>query len=208
MLKFIEKRAINYFIARQCTPVKLTELDPIGYDSTGKRYFSWNQLEQIPRNRFIAMEQMRMYLDAKISPQTLQEISEAIVKLSQEIATEESVKKRSMQSAQITALATELTFREKYAIPREVLCAVAAIMSVREDEDPAIYNERIQTEKSDQFLKDLDTGNYFFLTSPTMGQLIPSLVMPTEDWKNHLAFLAVQAEPISQRLKTILSGTE
>ena len=205
---FLRKQAAQHLILEQKKPQLIKDLVFVGVDSEGKKYYSWEKLENIPRNRYIAIEQTNMYIDNKISPANLSSLSLAIIEVNQALIRENDPKKIALLHAQIDALASELTFRQKYAIPSQVLVALASIVTIREDEDPSVYSETIQTEKSETFAREMNIGNCFFLTSPIFKALIPSLLMSNEEWTIHLGSLALQEEHVKERLKTILSKSK
>lgn len=201
----LRKYAAKHLILEQSKPVLLKDLVYVGVDSDGKKYFSWEKMEDLPRNRFVEIEKTNMYIDNKISPQNLITLSSAIIDCNNALVHEKDDKKRGVLHAQIGALSLEISFREKYAIPSQVLVALASIVTIREDEDPSVYSQRIQTEKSETFSRELEKGNYFFLNTPIFKALIPSLIMSNDQWMIHLGKLVSQNKHELERLQTILS---
>lgn len=206
--KWLLKKAANYLILESSKPIKTEDLNYIGVDSEGKRYYTWETLTDIPRNRYLEIERINVYIDNKISKNSLAQLSHAIDKTNHMLIKEKDQDKRITLHAQITALTNEIRFRDQYAIPKEVFISLASIICVREDEDPNKFSTTIQTEKTITFEKELDNGNAFFLKSPLSKELLPSLVMSEEAWSNHLGRLVIQETVEKQRLKTILSESE
>lgn len=206
--KWLLKQAAKHLILEAKKPVKLSELTYAGVDENGKRYYTWESLDQIPRCRFLEIERTNMYIDNKISPTSLEQLTHAIDKLATEIVVEKNQDKKIRFGAQIHHLASEIRFRDQYAIPKTVFVSLAALLCIREDETPEEYSAKIQAEKADQFEKELDAGNAFFLKTPTFKKLIPSLIMSEEAFKIHLARLEVQEVKERERLKIILSKDE
>ncbi len=206
--KWLLRLAARQLITDKSKPIDVKDLIYVGCDSSGKRYYTWEQLTDIPRNRYLEIERINTYIDNKIGKVSLNTLCHAIEKINHAIIVETNKDKLVTLHAQLSSLVSEIRFRDQYAIPKEVFISLAALICVREDETPSTYSTSIQTEKTTIFEKELNEGNDFFLKTNHFKSLIPSLVMSEEAWSNHLHLLVSQEVAEKQRLTTILSESE
>jgi len=210
-LLHILMKGLKYWAAKQILKVekKPQELKDLVYqfvDSKGVKYYSWESMAKVPTNRVNELIGASMWSDAKISPDTLQEIADQISDLNMEIVKGGERKEINQKHARITALCNEIGTRKDYTIPSDVMIGMSAMIVVREDENPNEISERIQVEKMQQFKEDKLKGHTFFLKSTILNQLFPHLI-GTSKKETALLHKWTQDERLQkERLKTILSN--
>lgn len=176
MLRVVKKWASEYWISENNKSESLKDLTFVFIDSEGKRYYSWESMDKVPTNRINELIGLGMWAEAKISPESLQELSEEITKNNFEIIKGGKPDEQRRRHARITALCEEMVNRKTYAIPAQVTIAMAAMLCVREDENPNEISNRIQEQKISTFIKEKNNGNTFFLEFPIFKSLLKQLV--------------------------------
>jgi hypothetical protein len=177
-------------------------------DSKGTRYYSWENLTDIPKSRYTKLEIFTMWADARISAPTLDEITTEINKQALATLNEKEPEKKQKQVTAITFLCEEINRRARYAIPPDVLINMAALLVVREDENPDQFSEKIQEEKYQQFVADKNAGHTFFLTFPIFNKLHPQLIGIDQQPTQLLSKWERDIQQQKDRLMTISSFTE
>ncbi|MCA1764610.1 MAG: hypothetical protein LC664_16690, partial [Flavobacteriales bacterium] len=177
---------LKYWAAKQILkveqkPESVKDLEFQFVDSKGVKYYSWESMDKVPTNRVNELIGATMWADAKITEQNLTTIADAINDLNFELvkgAGDPSDKNK--RHARITALCEELKTRKDYTIPSDVMIGMAAMIVVREDENPNEISPKIQGQKIQQFTADKQSGHTFFLKSNILKQLYPHLLGTTE----------------------------
>jgi len=175
MLNFIRKLAAKQLISERNKPQSVKDLDFVFVDSDGNRYYSWQDLTQIPLVRNVKLLTFLEFDAAKIAPKSLRNIAENIAKFNLDIPNQSEQKKRVEAHSKIAHLCSELLFREEYVTPEETFYNIAALIIVREDESPDTFNQRTFDQKMGVFRAEAAKGNSFFLKSPVMIKLWPWL---------------------------------
>ena len=176
MIDYFTNRALKQFLSDKNKPQELKDLQFEFADSEGVKYYSWERMDLVPTCRANELMGLGMWADAKISPENLVKITDEINKANMAIVAETNKDKRSKLHATISHLCSEISTRKNYAIPSEIIIAMAAVLLVREDENPNTFSEKIQSEKISQLIKEKNNGNTFFLTFPIFKTLLMSLI--------------------------------
>ncbi len=110
-------------------------------------------------------------------------------------------------AAKIGALIMEREKRRKMVIHTELLYNILAVQWVREDEDPATFNNEIHMAKVIQFQKEVDhRGSYPFFQVPELRQLNSFLKMSMDEWNLFWEESLIQQKVLQEALKTIYSS--
>ena len=110
-------------------------------------------------------------------------------------------------AAKIGALIMEREKRRKMVIHTEILYNLLAVQWIREDEDPAVYNNEIQMQKVIQFQKEVESrGAYVFFQVPELKQLNSFLRLSKEEWDAFWSESIVQQKVLQEALNTIYSS--
>lgn len=171
-MSWILKKAAAYLIEKKQKPTGFEDLKFSGVDSDGVRYYTWDDLSLVPHNRVIKLESAALFIDARLDQNSLTTIADTIEKTSFEIYQEKDADKRRKMHAMIVSLCNELNFRQKYAIPEVWHVEMAAILNVRENENPNKVDEDLHMQKTVALGKELRNGNAFFFKSPTYRALL------------------------------------
>jgi hypothetical protein len=206
MLRIIRKWAADYLTDIQNKPYTMQALNFEFVDSKGIRYYSFASLEKMPLNRLLMLENFTMFHDSKISPESITAICDKIDEINFKLAAEKDQKLKTRLHAQISALTNELKERPGYITPKSTYYNLAAAVTIREDEEPNQFNERIHNEKYATFVKESDNGNAFFLKCSLLKKLIGSLAGTEDHWTNLSSAWERDLQRESQRLKIILSS--
>lgn len=202
--RWIRKLVAQWWIDNQPEQIKASDLKFIGVDGNGKRYYSWEDMEHIPKCRIGELQSFAMFDELKLTPDNLGQLILAIQELLEKSLAEKDKKKVTKMHAQMFALLEEITWRTKFDTPIDIFTNMAAVLCVREDENPNKFLNSIQEEKVEQFKTEEKNGNFFFTTHKVFNQLKPSLAMSGSEWKTHYNRVILQAHQNELRLKTIL----
>jgi hypothetical protein len=208
MLNILRRQAAKYLLSQQNKPAKLSALEFAFVDSKGQRYYNWPTLSEIPTIRHSKLMEMVAYSDAKISRESLITITEEIEKRNFALITEKVEKTKRQIHAQITVLLNEITDRSSFSVPKEIMIQMAAILICREDENVAEFSDPIHNQKVIQLKAEAEKGYTFFLTTPTLKELYPSLLGTTEQQTELLMNWEYQSRRQIARLKVISQDDE
>lgn len=204
--KFIRKWAAGYLLSQK--PEWAKEMIFQFVDSKGVKYYGWDELIYLPKARMTALESLLMWVDARISPDTLKELTDALVKANADAVAEKDPTKRAKIHATINVLAREIGDRGKYTIPEDVFIRMVAVMSVREDEDPGVFVASVNEEKFVQFKEDFRNGHGFFFDSPMLVRLRGSYLGIEESAAELLIRWARDRERHEKRMEIITRFSE
>lgn len=206
-MKIFKRWAAEYWIENHQKQEAVKDLNFEFVDSTGKKYYSW-EFHNVPTNRLNQVIGFSMWGDAKIGPETLETISDAINNENMDIARGGARPEMNKKHARISVLCDELKTRQKYAIPNEIVLNMTAALCVREDENPNEFSSVVHDEKVNQFKLEQSKGNTFFLKLSTLKKLLNRLIGTDENVTALLLKWEQDKLRQSERLKTILSNTE
>lgn len=192
MIKYFIKPIVNLYLNSIPKQIKAESLTPIGVDSKGNRYYSWESLDQMPKVRSNKLQDFAIFSDMKMTVESLFELTDKIMELNEKVAVEKNKKVKTRLHAQIAALAQEMQWRTTEDTPLDIILNMAAILAVREDEKPMKFDRLIHEEKVKQFSIEDQEGNFFFLSHELFKTLHPSLVMSGDEYKKHWNNLAYQ----------------
>lgn len=160
-----------------------TYLRPAGFDGMlsafsagGKRFYSWLDLGEMPPVRQKQIERCLKMADAGIGEKTLNELCDMGELANTEAMTAGSKEAKSKAFSRVAYIFREIRNRPIEVIPEEVYMDLAAIFSVREDEDPRSFDPTIQGEKIETLTKALREGHHFFGKLPALKTLLGSLL--------------------------------
>jgi hypothetical protein len=205
-MNFLTKLIYDHYISQRPEQIKASELTFVGMDENGKRYYSWDELDKVPKCRVDELQNLSLMDEMKLTKDQVFALCFAIIENNEKTLAEKDQKKAVMMRSQIDALANEIMWRAENLTPTDLILEMAAVVCVREDEAPDQFTVRIQDEKVNQFKKESENGNFFFIESKLFNTLKPSLVMSGEEFKKHWNKLVAQQVHNEKRLQTILQG--
>jgi hypothetical protein len=204
MFRSIIDKIVKLHLKQQLKKEGFQEMEPIGCDSNGKRYYSWKDLEELPKSRANQLQNFAVFDDMKMTVENLFSLTDTIIEINHKLATEANQKIRTRLHAQIGALCAEMQWRSTEDTPIDIIMNIAAVLAVREDENPAKFSRIIQEEKVKQFGTEEGEGNFFFLNHRAIQALKPSLIMSAEELRQHLNNLALLKATQDKRSGIIL----
>lgn len=203
-MNFLIKAIYSHYISQRPDKIKASELTFVGMDENGNRYYSWDELDKIPKCRVDELQNLSLMDEMKLTKDQVFSLCFAIIQNNEKTLAEKDQKKAVMMRSQIDALANEIMWRAENLTPSTLILEMAAILCIREDETPDQFTVRIQDEKVKQFKSESDKGNFFFIEHQAFNSLKPSLVMSGEEFKKHWNILIAQELHNERRLATIL----
>lgn len=182
-----KEAALKFAFTQQGKPKDFSGLTQVFIDSEGKRYFKYNVETDFPYERFSALQICMAELRSKISSIELQEFLEAMDKELLNLVSQD--KKGISGASKIGWLIGELKWRSENLIHLDLLYQFAAVIYIRQDEDPAKVDKAIEREKIEQFKKDcaaLEGGTWDFFFRAPFRDFMPSNVLSEESWNEYL----------------------
>ena len=172
-------------------------------DLNGVNYSGFTSDMSLPVDR---LGRLYGYMEILMKGMTVQEdeaIDKAIID-----ALESGLKNpKEKAAAKIGALIMEREKRRKMVIHTEILYNLLAVQWVREDEDPATFNNEIHMAKVIQFQKEVDHyGSYPFFQVPELVQLNSFLRLSKNEWESYWSESLIQQKVLQEALKTIYSS--
>jgi hypothetical protein len=204
MFEFIIRKVVQAYLKKSASKDKFAGMEAIGVDSEGKRYLSWKDLESIPKSRANQLQNFAIFDDMKMTVENLFTLTNTLIEINMKAASETNMKVKARLHAQISALCAEMQWRTTEDTPVDVIMNIAAVLAVREDENPNVYSRIIQEEKVKQFEIEEDNANFFFLNHKAFTSLKPSLIMSGDELKKHFNHLLYQKAMQERRSGTIL----
>lgn len=165
-------------------------------DLQGKSYYQFPQDSPMPTVRFGPLTDRLMWMDGGFHKKELLAIKEEIVK------TALAATKNLELLGTVIALGEELGSRSEAVLHTELLYEIVAIGLVREDENPEVFNERIQAEKVKAFKEFvLERGSYFFFQKFPLKELKHLKEMSETEWAQYWHDSLVKQERTKELLK-------
>jgi hypothetical protein len=154
-------------------------------DSKGRKYYKFNDLKNMPLSMLEQLTILQLEVEGRIKGTDLDEW----IKRCKEIASSGS----KTAVADIGHMLGALEDRRGVLIEPVLLMEIAALLYVREDEDPTIYNKDLHKEKFKQFTDDCAKpgGLYDFFLNAGLARYMPSVSFTPIEWelflKNQMA---------------------
>lgn len=197
------KALYKWLFTIQSTPLTHKELKREFADTNGKWYYSFDGLG-MPINRVAQAENYKIWLNNGLTKNNLlfflgesdKAVNSALLK----------DKEYAKQMAKVVTINNEMRQCANFVIPIELMYNMLAVQFIREDEDPATFNNSTQLEKVEMF-KELDVKNNhsFFLHTNELKTLTSSLNMSESQWKEYLISSAPKDAQYQKLLEVFLS---
>ena len=161
-------------------------------DSNGKKYYRFNALENMPLTLLEQLTILQMKVESRIKGTDLDEW----IKASKKVISDKSPSAISDLGYMLGALEE----RRKLLFDPVLMMEIAALLYIREDENPALYSKDLHREKFIQFEKDKAGGLYDFFQSAGLSKYMPSISFTPLEWE---VFLRNQLNQIKNFKETI-----
>lgn len=172
-------------------------------DSEGKDYYKYANDFEIPILRKGELERVLLEIESGLSASELGRILKAMKDALSETKGDRFVP----NIAKIGFLIEEMENRKEMLVHPELLFEVAAILYIREDEDPAIVDRQILSEKIVQLKKDSVDGLYDFFYSRGLSTYIPYLEKSEEEFTEYYELSRKKLEVMNKFLSTSEHGS-
>lgn len=169
------RKAIIEFAFKQQSPLYAENLEFAFIDSTGKRYSRFFDFKKMPMKRVEQMTKLQEAIRAGIKPKDLTEwvkVAETVIEKSKNVKVE------------MSKLLYSLSERRKL-FDEDLLIELAAVLYIREDENPNEFIETLHREKLSRIKNDLsnkDGGIYFFFQRAGLKDFMPSGIGTPQDY--------------------------
>lgn len=100
----------------------------------------------------------------------------------------------------------EMADRERILIHEDLHYSLAAIYLIREDEDPAVYDQEIHDQKIEQFKKDSTGGLRDFFTRANLSEHLAFSELSDEDFQTIAANSRAVRKAVSETTLKSISG--
>lgn len=112
-------------------------------------------------------------------------------------------------AAMIGALIREIRERENLIIHTELLYNILAVQWIREDENPAVFDEEKHIEKIKQFKIEVSQSNsYFFFATTKLNELLPFLKITEQEWNEYWKLSLVKQQALHRFITNYLPKEE
>lgn len=156
--------------------LKYAWTDPDGYS-----YHTFAQKEFMPVTRIVEMERIAMFMSANMTRESINGLTDVMRKSIEKIIEfyRSDVRQHREQVgtwlSRALMVCDEFDFRRSYLIPSELMIEMAALVLVREDENPDAYDHEMQLLKEATIREAWNNGDAFFLRLPILlGGVISS----------------------------------
>lgn len=164
----------------QRKPINFDKLKFTFVDSEGRRYFQYMSDFDLSIKRKGALEMKVKELTMGLDRDELTGIVDA---MDAALKAKDGRGNMTPNIARIGYFIEEIRNRKENLWHPGILMEMAALMNIREDEDPAIIDEDIQSQKVAQFEKDSETGLYDFFLTAGLTAYFPFLKQSGGDWE-------------------------
>lgn len=177
-------------------------------DVDGKNYYTWPDKGELPVIRFERLMDLMQFWEAKIAPQTLEELADGIITAAETSVTGANITAKSKALSNVIFFANELKLRKHHGIPSIIFHEISALFSIREDENAAIIDQDIHEQKLAALLKETSYGRDFFFRLPHLQMQLSLWVRSRSELRKLLSLSAVKDKEQSAILKHLLSGLQ
>jgi hypothetical protein len=189
----------------------ITPKDGLKYaftDISGKNYYTWPDKGEMPSIRFERLMDLMQFWEAKISPDTLDQLADGIITAAEVAVTGDTPQKKSKALANVIVFANELKLRKEQGIPSVIFHDICALFSIREDENAAIIDQSIHEEKLQALIEETRHGRDFFFQLPHLQMYLSLWVQSKSELRKRLSLSAEKDKHQSAILQHLLFGLQ
>lgn len=195
---------LKFFYWEQSRPVTHRDLKPVIVDSKGRNYYEYPEGMALPMERSARITEYMQWISSGLDNVNLKKLCEAIeFHQTQAMKLVEKPKAFAKEMAQATAILREVGERNERVVPLDLIINTLCAQLVREDEDPAGWNQSIHEEKCN-FFKENQSSYQFFFRFTAFRKLSQTLNVSNGNWIQYL----VRATQELQIIQEIISSSE
>jgi hypothetical protein len=148
-------------------------------DSQGKKYFSFNQMEQMPLAMLEKLTELQEQMRCKVPGKDLDKWIECV---------EKAINAPKPKMSDIGYWVGVLKDRRTNLFEPTILMEIMALLYVREDENPCVYNAALHKEKFEMLWKDSKEGGklYDFFQQAGLSDYMPLGEVTPLNWQEYL----------------------
>lgn len=206
MINWLYKKYKDQFIKlyqEECKPKgDFSQMEYRFTDSVGFKYYGYNDGMSMSFERFGSLNEFYIWWSNGLSDNTLSELLDIADKaLEQGIIKIENGKRAN--AIKIGAVLNEIRTRKDMIRHVELVYNIIACQLIREDEDLFKYDNNIQLQKVDQFKREVENNNAFFLHMPEYKQLFNSVIMSPEEFLSYVKDSEAAQKEITEKIKLL-----
>lgn len=193
----------------QRKPKNFEGMSQVFIDSNGQRYYKHDNDMDIPMARLAELQVLMMELGRCLTHDELTSFLNYMDQALQEtVRPPKADKDRKPVNglSRIGHAITEMRFRKDKLIHEDILYALAAVLYIREDEDPAVIDNEIAKAKIEQFKKDAAGGLHAFFMQSGLRRYLPFSDMSEEELNAYLAESSIRIQAMAELMGKYLSG--
>jgi hypothetical protein len=180
LARFGFKQAIQDYVFKHQSKSYQDNMALAFIDSKNRKYFSFPDLKQLPLPLLEKLNELQEQLTCKVPGRDLDKWIENVELLL-----------NGNDANKLTKLGhwiEVLKARREILFEPTILMEIAALLYIREDEQPAVYNAAIHKEKFELLWNDSQKGGklYDFFQQAGLSQYIPSQNITAENWQQSL----------------------
>lgn len=165
--RLFRKQILKIYFSEQSIKVGFENMKVQFVDSEGRRYYSPEKELDLPHQRTKEIQRRLMRIKFGLNDDDLELFIKAMK------AALNNGKKPDV--AMVGHLVNELEARSNIWMHPDMMFDMVAFKYIREDEDPAIIDKNIHSQKIEQFHKDSREGLYDFFYSTKLTEVLPFL---------------------------------
>lgn len=172
-------------------------------DSNGRRYFRFDNLKNMPLALLEKLNELQEQMTCKIPARDLDGWIECVEK-----ALNDEKKKDKITS--VGYWLGVLKERREVLFEPTILTEIAALLYIREDENPCYYNSDLHKEKFEMLWNDSKEGAllYDFFQQSGLNGYIPSVDITRENWNTYLEQVTDKAKRFGSLLSKNLASRQ
>ena len=195
--RLFRKQILKIYFSEQSTSAGFENMKVQFVDSEGRRYFSPDKDLDLPHVRTQEIQRRLMGVKFGLDDSYVEDFITAVK------AALNNGKRPDV--AVIGHLINELEARSKIWLHPDVMFDMVAFKYIREDENPAIIDKNIHTQKVEQFRKDSKEGLYDFFYKAKLTDVLPFLKSLESEFPEFFQESIVQLKAKETQIKSIIS---
>lgn len=200
LYRIFRRRILKYYYSEQSKVKGFDKMEKSFVDSNGKQYYRCVRDLDMPIKRFKECQQLLRLISSGISEENIRLITQAMRKAINE--------GRKPNIAEIGFLIGEIDKRNGVYVDPDMLFECAAIMYIREDENPIEIDPAIQKQKVEQLKIDSQGGLYDFFTSAGLSDYIPFVGTTENEFTEYLKESEVKMKALNIHLQKYITEPE
>jgi hypothetical protein len=193
--KLFGKWMLSQHLKSSKKSIALSDLEFAFIAPDGMKYYRFPANVQMPFVRLSKQQEYLIYLSSALSSNELEMICEHMDKALTDGLT------NGKNAAKIGSLVSQIRERKTKCVHTELMINMLALTFIREDEQPAIFDNEIQMQKVEMFLNEADKIDSFFFHLPELTILLDSLNLTGQRFSELHRIYKVQEKILKESMK-------